>query len=206
MLVFTEKTPAPNAAPSSLSPAASLLSSSSASPSLPPSSSSSPLPPSGSVCKFLAPVTLIADVVPPDTPLYRQFLTRRTASHASQSNTQRMEDRGDLFITPQVQAEIERKRRREDDRKEKGAAGDRDDAPTKGRKDGKRVRGERAEVESLLLRLFSETRWLTLRQLVVGTQQPVNFLKEVMSDMCVRETKGEHKDQYQLNERYRIGE
>ena len=195
MLVFTEK-PSTTTLASSSSTASSAVSSTS--PGLP---AAAPL-----TCKFLSPVTLIADVVPPDTPLYRQFLTRRTASHQSQSNTQRMVEGGSLFITPQVQAEMERKRRREEEKKEgRGEDGEVGGGGFRGKKrEGKRVRGERAEVESLLLRLFSESRWLSLKQLVEGTQQPINFLKEVMQDMCVRDTKGENKDKYQLKEKYRI--
>ena len=103
---------------------------------------------------------------------------------------------------------MERKRRREEEKKE-GKEG-RDEEGGGGsrgkKKEGKRVRGERAEVEMLLLRMFSESRWLTLKQLVEGTQQPINFLKEVMNAMCVRETRGENKDKYQLNDKYTVGD
>ena len=104
---------------------------------------------------------------------------------------------------------MERKRRREEEKKEskEGKEEEGGGGGVRGKKkEGKRVRGERAEVEMLLLRLFSETRWLTLKQLVEGTQQPINFLKEVMNAMCVRETRGENKDKYQLNDKYRIEE
>ena len=203
MLVFTEKQPATTSASTTTSGASSTASSSASS-----STAASPAASAPPLCKFLSPVTLLADVVPPDTPLYRQFLTRRTASHQSQSNTQRMVEGNSMFITPQVQAEMERKRRREEEKKEgRGEDGEGGAGGMRGkRKEGKRVRGERAEVESLLLRLFSESRWLSLKQLVEGTQQPLNFLKEVMTDMCVRETKGENKDKYQLKEKYRIDE
>ena len=73
--MFTEKvastTTAASASSSSISPVSSSPAQSSSVPAVPTSR------------KFLAPVSFIADVVPPDTPLYRQFLTRRTASHQS---------------------------------------------------------------------------------------------------------------------------
>jgi len=121
-----------------------------------------------------------------------------------------MDETDGMFVTPQVQAERERKRRREEEKREEkreakeGKTTDRDSRDR--RRDGKRVRGSKEEVESMLLRMFSDSRWLTLKQLTEGTQQPEAYLKKVMADMCVRETKGDNKDKYQLKEKYRIAE
>lgn len=172
-----------------------------------PTATSQPPPPAATppACKFLASVSAIADVVPPDTEVYRALLSRRVQSQLAVNEVRRMEDSDQLIITPAVQQEIERKRRREEEKKERKAA-DKDDRLPRGKeqKEGKRVRAEREVVESALLRLFSEQPFLTLKQLIEATQQPVGYLKEVVSDMCVRETKGDNKDKYQLKEKYRI--
>ena len=208
MLVFTEKQQTAAAqqagAAANTSPSASAPASASAS-----SAAAGSSPAAAPQCKYLSAVSLIADVVPSDTASYRSLVSRRTASFLSHSNTQRLVET-DGFITPQVQQEMERKRRRDDERKEerreakeaKAEGREREREPSGSK--GKRVRGSREEVESQLLRLFSESRFLSLRQLQDATQQPVNFLKSVMQDMCVRETRGDNKDKYQLNEKYRI--
>ena len=200
MLVFTEKpqsTPADDtSAATALLPAATSLSTSQ--PLVPPAAA----PP---LCKFLSSVSAIADVVPPDSDAYRALLSKRVQSQLTANEVRRMEDSEQLIITPAVQQEIERKKRRDEERKERKAL-DKDDRPLPGKeqKEGKRVRAEREIVESALLRLFSEVQFLTMKQLVQATQQPVGYLKEVVNDMCVRETKGDNKDKYQLKEKYRI--
>ena len=126
-------------------------------------------------------------------------------SHLAANEVRRTEDSEQLLITPAVQREMERLKRRDDEKKERRKT-DKDDRPPTGKeqKEGKRVRAERAEVETTLLRQFSEHRFLTLKQLIEATQQPTAYLKEVVNDMCVRETKGDNKDKYQLKEKYRI--
>ena len=201
MLVFTEK-PLPPTADDSNSTVTHQQ------PAVTSNSSAAQPPPPAAVpppCKFLASVSAIADVVPPDTDAYRALLSRRVQSQLTANEVRRMDDSDQIIITPQVQQEIERKRRREEEKKERKGR-DKDDRPLPGKeqKEGKRVRADREQVESNLLRLFSSSQFLTLKQLIEATQQPVGYLKEVVSDLCVRETKGDNKDKYQLKEKYRI--
>ena len=201
MLVFTEKQTTDDASTAAAQqPQQQPPSSSSTSSQLLPAPAAVPAP-----CKFLAAVSAIADVVPPDTEAYRALLSKRVQSQQAANEVRRMEDSEQMIITPQVQQEIEKRRRREEEKRERKGR-DKDDRPAVGKeqKEGKRVRAERADVETALLRLFSENRFLTLKQLTEATQQPVGYLKEVVGDMCVRETKGDNKDKYQLKEKYRI--
>ena len=200
MLVFTEKpaTAADDTASQQQAAASTTSGASSFQPAAPPAA----IPPP---CKFLAPVSAIADVVPPDSNEYRALLSKRVASQLSANEVRRTEDSEQLLITPQVQQEIERRKRLDEERKERKGR-DKDDRPPPGKeqKEGKRVRAEREVVESGLLHLFSGHQFLNIKQLLEATQQPQTYLKEILNDMCVRETRGEHKDQYQLKEKYRI--
>ena len=201
MLVFTEK-PTPVADDTTASTQQQQAAGSTTSPSQPPQPAAPSVPPP---CKFLSAVSAIADVVPPDSEAYRALLSKRVQSQLAANEVRRTEDSEHMIITPQLQQEIEKKKRRDEEKKERKGR-DKDDRPLPGKeqREGKRVRAEREVVESALLRLFSQTPFLTLKQLTEATQQPVGYLKEVVSDMCVRETKGDNKDKYQLKEKYRI--
>lgn len=141
-------------------------------------------------CKLVGAVSVIADATPVDSAEYRAFLRNRTVARAASGNTQRFQEASDMRATPQTIAELERKKRTV-------ALVAR---PTK----EKRARGEREEVESMLLRAFDQQQFYTFRQLEDLTNQPKSFLQEILAGMCVRESKGENKDKYQLNDKYRI--
>lgn len=69
--------------------------------------------------------------------------------------------------------------------------------------DNKRVRGSRETVEGRLFVLFEERPFWTLRQLVDATQQPQQFLKEVLGDICVYNKRGPNQGLYELKPEYK---
>ncbi|GJP54424.1 hypothetical protein CLOM_g13511 [Closterium sp. NIES-68] len=70
-------------------------------------------------------------------------------------------------------------------------------------KDSKRVRMSRDLVEAKLFALFEERPHWTLKHLTDATQQPQQFLKEVLGDMCVYNKRGPNQGLYELKPEYK---
>ncbi|CAI5947447.1 unnamed protein product [Closterium sp. NIES-65] len=70
-------------------------------------------------------------------------------------------------------------------------------------KESKRVRMSRDVVEAKLFALFEERPHWTLKHLTDATQQPQQFLKEVLGDMCVYNKRGPNQGLYELKPEYK---
>eukprot|EP00826_Nyctotherus_ovalis_P024525 TRINITY_DN1895_c0_g1_i3.p3 TRINITY_DN1895_c0_g1~~TRINITY_DN1895_c0_g1_i3.p3 ORF type:complete len:174 (+),score=41.01 TRINITY_DN1895_c0_g1_i3:328-849(+) len=75
--------------------------------------------------------------------------------------------------------------------------GTREDRIRKGRGE-RRVRTSRDEVLIMIYDLFNKRPYWTLKALGLETQQPEQFLKEVLESVAVLMTSGEHKGSYRL--------
>ncbi|PON63047.1 Transcription initiation factor [Trema orientale] len=74
--------------------------------------------------------------------------------------------------------------------------------PTKG-SDMKRTRRDRGEMEDIMFKLFEKQPNWTLRQLIQETDQPEQFLKDILKDLCVYNNKGSNQGTYELKPEYR---
>ncbi|KAL5733449.1 hypothetical protein ACOSP7_032784 [Xanthoceras sorbifolium] len=74
--------------------------------------------------------------------------------------------------------------------------------PTKG-SDVKRTRRDRGEMEDIMFKLFERQSNWTLRQLIQETDQPEQFLKDILKDLCVYNNKGTNQGSYELKPEYK---
>ncbi|XP_076888890.1 transcription initiation factor IIF subunit beta-like [Bidens hawaiensis] len=75
-------------------------------------------------------------------------------------------------------------------------------APVKGQ-EVKRTRRDRGELEDIMFKLFErEPNW-TLKQLVIETDQPAQFLKEILNELCVYNKRGTNQGTYELKPEYK---
>lgn len=75
-------------------------------------------------------------------------------------------------------------------------------APTKG-SEMKRTRRDRGEMEDIMFKLFERQPNWTLRQLIQETDQPEQFLKDILKDLSVYNNKGANQGTYELKPEYR---
>lgn len=75
-------------------------------------------------------------------------------------------------------------------------------APVKG-PDVKRTRRDRGELEDIMFKLFERQPNWALKQLVIETDQPAQFLKEILNDLCVYNKRGTHQGTYELKPEYK---
>ncbi|KAL7117392.1 hypothetical protein ACP275_03G069500 [Erythranthe tilingii] len=74
--------------------------------------------------------------------------------------------------------------------------------PIKG-PDVKRTRRDRGELEDIMFKLFEkQTNW-SLKQLVQETDQPAQFLKEILNELCVYNKRGANQGTYELKPEYK---
>lgn len=67
----------------------------------------------------------------------------------------------------------------------------------------KRSRRDRGEMEEIMFRLFEKQPHWTLRQLIQDTDQPEQFLKDLLKDLCVYNNKGANQGTYELKPEYK---
>ncbi|XP_058204687.1 uncharacterized protein LOC131318748 isoform X2 [Rhododendron vialii] len=84
---------------------------------------------------------------------------------------------------------------------------DKKKVPAKG-SDMKRTRRDRGEMEEIMFKLFERQPNWTLKQLLHETDQPEQFLKDLLKDLCVYNNKGIHQGTYELKPEYKksVGE
>ncbi|KAJ8531973.1 hypothetical protein K7X08_011896 [Anisodus acutangulus] len=70
-------------------------------------------------------------------------------------------------------------------------------APVKG-PEVKRTRRDRGELEDIMFKLFERQPNWTLKQLVQETDQPAQFLKEILNELCVYNKRGTNQGTYEL--------
>ncbi|CAI9753410.1 unnamed protein product [Fraxinus pennsylvanica] len=75
-------------------------------------------------------------------------------------------------------------------------------APVKG-PDVKRTRRDRGELEDIMFKLFERQPNWTLKQLVQETDQPAQFLKEILNELCVYNKRGTNQGTYELKPEYK---
>ncbi|KAI3513262.1 hypothetical protein L1887_20591 [Cichorium endivia] len=75
-------------------------------------------------------------------------------------------------------------------------------APVKG-PDVKRTRRDRGELEDIMFKLFERQPNWALKQLVIETDQPAQFLKEILNDLCVYNKRGTNQGTYELKPEYK---
>ncbi|KAA8534337.1 hypothetical protein F0562_031836 [Nyssa sinensis] len=74
--------------------------------------------------------------------------------------------------------------------------------PGKG-SDMKRTRRDRGEMEDIMFKLFERQSNWTLKQLLHETDQPEQFLKDMLKDLCVYNNKGSNQGSYELKPEYK---
>ncbi|XP_004498699.2 uncharacterized protein [Cicer arietinum] len=67
----------------------------------------------------------------------------------------------------------------------------------------KRTRRDRGEMEEIVFKLFETQPNWSLRNLVQETDQPEQFLKDILKDLCVYNNKGTNQGTYELKPEYR---
>ncbi|XP_024990479.1 general transcription factor IIF subunit 2 [Cynara cardunculus var. scolymus] len=75
-------------------------------------------------------------------------------------------------------------------------------APVKG-SDTKRTRRDRGEMEDIMFKLFERQSNWTLKQLISETDQPEQFLKDLLKDLCIYNNKGSNQGTYELKPEYK---
>ncbi|XP_010253576.1 PREDICTED: general transcription factor IIF subunit 2 [Nelumbo nucifera] len=74
--------------------------------------------------------------------------------------------------------------------------------PVKG-SDLKRSRRDRGEMEEIMFKLFERQPNWTLRQLIQETDQPEQFVKDILKDLCIYNNKGSNQGTYELKPEYK---
>ncbi|XVF63771.1 hypothetical protein PTKIN_Ptkin09bG0114000 [Pterospermum kingtungense] len=69
--------------------------------------------------------------------------------------------------------------------------------------DVKRTRRDRGELEDIMFKLFERQPNWTLKQLVQETDQPAQFLKEILNELCVYNKRGTNQGTYELKPEYK---
>jgi transcription initiation factor TFIIF subunit beta len=69
--------------------------------------------------------------------------------------------------------------------------------------DGKATRMSQSELHQLLFKLFQEYDYWTLKGLIESTNQPVNYLKEVLGQLCIFHKSGPYMHNYELKLEYK---
>ncbi|KAI3860891.1 hypothetical protein MKW92_002960 [Papaver armeniacum] len=67
----------------------------------------------------------------------------------------------------------------------------------------KRTRRDRGELEDIMFKLFEKQPNWTLKQLVQETDQPAQFLKEILNELCVYNKRGANQGTYELKPEYK---
>lgn len=67
----------------------------------------------------------------------------------------------------------------------------------------KRTRRDRGELEDIMFKLFERQPNWALKQLVLETDQPAQFLKEILNDLCVYNKRGSNQGTYELKPEYK---
>ncbi|KAL1292601.1 hypothetical protein HN51_053172 [Arachis hypogaea] len=67
----------------------------------------------------------------------------------------------------------------------------------------KRTRRDRGEMEEIVFKLFERQPNWSLRNLIQETDQPEQFLKDILKDLCVYNNKGTNQGTYELKPEYR---
>ncbi|CAJ2666154.1 unnamed protein product [Trifolium pratense] len=67
----------------------------------------------------------------------------------------------------------------------------------------KRTRRDRGEMEEIIFKLFERQPNWSLRNLIQETDQPEQFLKDILKDLCVYNNKGTNQGTYELKPEYR---
>lgn len=73
----------------------------------------------------------------------------------------------------------------------------------KKKRDGKRARDDRDTVLDLIFTAFQQHQYYNFRDLVHKTKQPVAYLKEILREVCIYNTKAPHKNMWELKPEYR---
>ncbi|KAK2971504.1 hypothetical protein RJ640_020910 [Escallonia rubra] len=74
--------------------------------------------------------------------------------------------------------------------------------PVKG-SEVKRTRRDRGELEDIMFKLFERQPNWALKQLVQETDQPAQFLKEILNELCVYNKRGTNQGTYELKPEYK---
>ncbi|XP_062207012.1 uncharacterized protein LOC133908847 [Phragmites australis] len=69
--------------------------------------------------------------------------------------------------------------------------------------DMKRTRRDRTEMENILFKLFERQPNWSLKQLMQETDQPEQFLKEILNDLCVYNKRGPNQGTHELKPEYK---
>ncbi|KAI3906145.1 hypothetical protein MKW92_040588 [Papaver armeniacum] len=69
--------------------------------------------------------------------------------------------------------------------------------------DGRRSRRDRVEMEGIMFKLFERQPNWTLRQLIQETDQPEQFLKDILKELCIYNNRGTNQGSYELKPEYR---
>ncbi|ROL54908.1 General transcription factor IIF subunit 2 [Anabarilius grahami] len=71
------------------------------------------------------------------------------------------------------------------------------------KEEGKRARADKQKVLEMLFSAFEKHQYYNIRDLVDITKQPVIYLKEILREICVYNSRGPHKSTWELKPEYR---
>ncbi|KAK9741550.1 hypothetical protein RND81_03G112800 [Saponaria officinalis] len=69
--------------------------------------------------------------------------------------------------------------------------------------DTKRTRRDRGEMEEITFKLFEQQPNWTLKELINKTDQPEQFMKDILKDLCIYNNKGANQGSYELKPEYK---
>ncbi|MCL7022769.1 hypothetical protein MKW94_010231 [Papaver nudicaule] len=75
--------------------------------------------------------------------------------------------------------------------------------PVPAKSDSRRIRRDRMEMEGIMFKLFENQPNWTLKQLIQATEQPEQFLKDILKELCVYNNRGTNQGSYELKPEYR---
>ena len=76
--------------------------------------------------------------------------------------------------------------------------------PDKNKKDEvKKARLDKEQVNELLFAAFEKHQYYNIKDLVRMTQQPINYLKDILKEICTYNMKAPHRNMWELKPEYR---
>ena len=69
--------------------------------------------------------------------------------------------------------------------------------------EGKKSRADKEVVMERLFALFEKHQYYNIKDLMIGTKQPITYLKEILKEVCSYSMKNPHKNMWELKPEYR---
>ena len=73
----------------------------------------------------------------------------------------------------------------------------------KKKEEGKKMRDDKEKVQEIIFALFEKHQYYNIKDLIRETRQPVQYLKEILNEICVYSMKPPHRNMWELKPEYR---